>query len=129
MSEQNHPIPTYDGTPPPESVLEDKQPTNSRTRLYPIDPNHKSQPSHNPFPVLTFVSALLKLLGWITVLAGSALVITGVQGDGMFGIYGPMAFLIGIGGLGFGFGAVALGESIGVLFAIEANTRKMAERS
>lgn len=77
----------------------------------------------NRFPVLNLVSQLIKVVGWIVVGVGALAALSG--GFGMLGFLpGFVAGLvIGVNGLI----VVAAGESIGVLFAIEKNTRDMAQ--
>jgi CBS domain containing-hemolysin-like protein len=86
----------------------------------------------NPFPVLTFVSRLLRGLGWLITVAGALYgVITGIiepmlpkhvfaAGDAFDFFCGAAVAVVGI-------GVVAYGELIGVAFAIEANTRRAAD--
>lgn len=83
----------------------------------------------NGFPVLSFVSQLLKVLGWIVVVVGLIGAISGLaMGQSFFG--GRLASALpGLSAAVTGLVVVAVGESIGVLFAIEANTRAAAERT
>ena len=90
----------------------------------------KIKPSLNPFPVLTFVSLLLRVAGWVIV-AGSLLsVVIGIgnllTSEDSFK-WGGIAVLVGIGSGVFGIIVVAIGELVGVAFAIEANTRRLAD--
>lgn len=81
------------------------------------------------FPLLSFVSLVMRFVGWTLVLVGSYF---GVW-EGMiepnlpnhrFTIPGDLEQLLGgVLALWFGLVAVVMGEVIGVLFAIEANTR------
>ncbi len=82
----------------------------------------------NSFPVLKFVSTALAFLGWLVVVAGVLIAVAAmIVGDAFFfGRFGGV--LAGVIVVFGGLVGVALGESIGVLFSIEANTRRAAER-
>ena len=82
----------------------------------------------NSFPVLKFVSTALAFLGWLVVIAGAVIAVAAmVVGDAFF--FGRVGGVIaGVIVVFSGLVGVALGESIGVLFAIEDNTRRAAER-
>lgn len=85
----------------------------------------KSQFNHY-FPVLSVISILLRVLGWFSVISGVLslfIVLSLVIGDSEKGIFLISSAVSVLSGLV----AVAIGEVIGVLFAIEANTRKAAE--
>lgn len=91
------------------------------------------------FPVLGLVAKLLRILGWLITVAGCIAFIIGLfNGFGVllssdrvhrasgFSAIAPLA-----GGVIYivqGLFCVAVGEAIGVLFAIEANTRHAADR-
>ena len=84
------------------------------------------------FPVLSFVSSLLRFIGWIAVLAGIAYIGYQVVELNQHGhkitITPPeliMKFGSGMAAIVAGLIIAAIGESIGVLFAIEKNTRKI----
>ena len=80
----------------------------------------------NKFPVLSFVSNMLKLFGWLSVIIGLIAFVGPFIGLGFtrdLGIGGPIVALVGLLMVGYGFGTIAIGESVGVLFAIEENTR------
>lgn len=82
----------------------------------------------NNFPVLSFVSQLLRVLGWIVVVIGLIAAIVGFANPGFMG--NRFAGMVpGLGAAVSGLVVVAVGESIGVLFAIEANTRAAAEKA
>lgn len=86
----------------------------------------------NPFPVLTFLSRLLRGLGWLVTIAGALYaVITGVieplLPQHRYGAGDAFDFLVGAGVAVVGISLVAYGELIGVAFAIEANTRRAAD--
>lgn len=83
----------------------------------------------NPFRVLTAISRLLRGLGWIVVVGGALYaVITGIIEPMLpghrFDVGDVFDFGVGLAILLVGIFVVAIGEIIGVLFAIEANTRK-----
>lgn len=90
---------------------------------------------NSKFPVLSFVSILLRFFGVLIFLIGLYIVLY----NGLYqGLLEPMqsrqiirnesqiqmTILIGVVNLIFGLGAFALGEIIGVLFSNELNTRK-----
>ena len=86
----------------------------------------------NKFPVLDFVAGVLILVGWLAAGVGllwllrTLLGLIGSENEYMIGLTlleSLPPFLLFVSGLG----VVAFGESIGVLFAIEANTRQAAE--
>lgn len=81
------------------------------------------------FPVLTVIAAILRFVGWLLVAAGIVMLIASMF-SGRRGLLGPMESAI-IGGIAVlnGLGVAALGECIGVLFAIEENTRESAEHA
>jgi len=86
----------------------------------------------NPFPVLTFVSRLLRGLGWLVTVAGASYaVITGIieplLPQHQYGAGDAFDFLVGAAVAVVGISIVAYGELIGVAFAIEANTRRAAD--
>lgn len=70
------------------------------------------------FPVLSSVATIIRVLGWLTS-AGGVLWILGAIQDGK-----NPAVAAGVGVVILGLLVVAFGESIGVLFAIEENTRR-----
>lgn len=73
------------------------------------------------FPVLTTIAKILVIAGWIvTALCGIGVLATIGNINGMLG---PLPVFICLFGALFGVFTVAFGESIGVLFAIEENTR------
>lgn len=87
---------------------------------------------NNHFPVLSFVSVLLRLAGWLFFIVGAVLLvylvfdsITSDKGRSGLWVEIPGAML----GIFFGLVQVALGEVIGVLFALEANVRRMADKA
>lgn len=82
----------------------------------------------NRFPVLSFVSKVFKFLGWLLVAIGLIAMIMAFIGGGRVGGLGALEFaLIALlAGVVNGLVLVAIGEAIGVLFAIEANTRLAA---
>jgi hypothetical protein len=84
------------------------------------------------FPVLSIISILIRIFGWLVLIGGlfvaiyQGIIEPNLEGHS-FGnrdlyelVAGISAFLIGI-------ILIALGELVGVLFAIEGNTRKIAE--
>ncbi len=86
------------------------------------------------YSVLPFVGKLLKAFGWIGVFAG----IVFVFGAGVIEpslpkhSFGPGDFWEIVGGLLFSLAAlciIAFGEIVGVLFAIEANTRQSSQNN
>ena len=86
----------------------------------------------NPFPVLTFVSRLLRGLGWLVTVAGALYgVIMGIieplLPQHRYGVSDVFDCLVGVAIAIVGIGIVAYGELIGVAFAIEANTRRAAD--
>ena len=81
------------------------------------------------FPVLTFVSKMLRYFGFLVCICGIAYaVIAGLleplQPGHSYGVSDAIDIAVGIVSCLFGLITIALGESIGVLFAIEKNTRK-----
>lgn len=80
------------------------------------------------FPVLTFVSQLLRTAGWLLVVGGLLFaVVAGLLQPNEPGRQRDMLELVAGGLAAFlGLIIVAVGESVGVLFAIESNTRKAA---
>ena len=88
------------------------------------------KPSANPFPVLTFVSQLLRGVGWL-VFAGALICVFLSAGDLWAGDknskWGGLTLVIGIAAGVVALIVVAIGELVGVAFAIEANTRRLAD--
>lgn len=82
------------------------------------------------FPVLTAVSGVMRFLGWLLIVLGVAAMAYGLLGSSRFGAFGGFELVVigGVFGILNGLFVVAAGESIGVLFAIEANTREAASR-
>ena len=78
---------------------------------------HGVRTMNSKFPVLSAVSTLLRVLGWLASVGG-IIVIYAAFSDGE-----RSAALVGVGIVLSGLVVVAFGESIGVLFAIEKNTR------
>jgi hypothetical protein len=80
------------------------------------------------FPLLSIISKLLSIVGWLLLVLGglrfTLSLIALVTSAG--GFSGP-ALLIGGGVALAGLAAIGAGESIGVFFAIEDNTRAAAE--
>ena len=81
------------------------------------------------FPILSFVSICLKILGWLFVIFGLLYAVaTGLIEPNKRGhSFGPEDIIDIASGLGiliFGLITAAFGEIIGVLFAIEDNTRR-----
>ncbi len=74
------------------------------------------------FPVLSFISLLLRVIGWIVVVVGIWIILKDASNwkDGHYFVRSIMS-----GGVPTltGVAFVAIGEIIGVLFAIEENTR------
>ena len=96
----------------------------------------------NSFPVLTFVSALLRVVGWIIAIVG-LLYFVFYQGfispsrynHSDYGGFNSRqesfnynAIGIGISATISGFIAIIIGECVGVLFAIEENTHQAAAK-
>jgi hypothetical protein len=80
------------------------------------------------FPVLSFVSLLLRIVGWTVVLGAAIYLIINVviepsQSGHRFGPGNVLNLLIGSAAALVGLITVAIGEAVGVLFAIEENTR------
>ena len=84
------------------------------------------------FPVLTIVSKLLRFLGWLLIIVGLfyfvawEAVIEPHLPQHSFGQEDLFQLIAGIAATLLGLVAIVIGESVGVLFAIEANTRKTA---
>ena len=83
------------------------------------------------FPVLSLVSFIIRLLGALSVVAGVyfALYEGAIEpnlANHRFSTQDMQQLVSGLGGIVSGLLMVAAGEIIGVLFAIEANTRKSA---
>ncbi|MCH7959710.1 MAG: hypothetical protein IID08_06250 [Candidatus Hydrogenedentes bacterium] len=86
------------------------------------------------FPVLSTVSSILKLVGWFGVFAGALYavyegVIEPFLPEHMFGGEDFLQLVVGCGVGVIGLITVAFSEVIGVLFAIEENTRNSRPRS
>ena len=86
---------------------------------------------NSKFPVLSIVSILIRIIGWLSVLAGLYYcvyqgIIEPNQEGHTFGSQDQIELLSGLVGAFGGLITVAIGEAIGVLFAIEKNTRKTA---
>ena len=76
------------------------------------------------FLLLTFISAVLTVIGWVLIVLGTlefVLSVVAMLGGG--GGASSLGLLMGAGEAIVGLFAVGAGESIGVFFAIEANTR------
>jgi hypothetical protein len=87
--------------------------------------------TRNPFPVLTFVSRLLRSLGWLLAVNGILYaVIAGIiepsLPNHMFAASDVFDLFTGAASAVVGIIVVGYGELIGVAFAIEANTRSTA---
>lgn len=85
------------------------------------------------FPVLSIISILIRIFGWLILLAGLAYAIAqGIIEPNLEGHTFRQEDQIQLGGgifaSLFGLFFVAIGEVVGVLFSIEANTRKAAEK-
>jgi len=85
------------------------------------------------FPVLSILSLLLRLIGGIDIVASVAIAVvltnqaffSGNQPIGPYTMLITMASILGaVFSAIFGLVLVAIGETIGVLFAIESNTRR-----
>jgi hypothetical protein len=70
---------------------------------------------NSKFPVLSAISRLLWGLGWLIAVGG---IVYGIRG-GVFDVDGMIGVIV----LALGLFVVAISEIIGVLFAIEQNTR------
>ena len=86
------------------------------------------------FPILSFTSKLLRIIGFLAMLGAVFYgvyfaVIEPALPDHGFGPGNVMNLLFALGGLSAGLLVVVAGECIGVLFAIEANTRMIAANS
>jgi hypothetical protein len=83
------------------------------------------------FPVLSIISVLMRIIGWLHLALGLllwALLIVGWFTRGGAGLP-PVAVAGAAFGVVFGLLLVAAAESIGVLFAIEDNTHAAAEHA
>lgn len=83
------------------------------------------------FPVLSTLSLVLRFVGWaIVVISGAYAIYQGIVEPNLprhgFGQEDLLQFLGGAAGMLQGLIIVALAELIGVLFAIEENTRRAA---
>ena len=87
---------------------------------------------NNRFPALSFISTCLKIIGWIFVVFGlmyivaAGLIEPNMRGHS-FNLSDIIDIVTGLGILISGLVAAAFGETIGVLFAIEYNTRREAD--
>lgn len=86
----------------------------------------KNRPLHESFPMLSFISGMLRFLGW-AVFLGSLIYL--VLWEGLLKSMGDNngrinlpTILSGLGLAAGGLGAVIIGEAMGVVFAIERNT-------
>jgi len=85
------------------------------------------------FPVLSIVSILIRILGWLGVVAGlyyliyEGMIEPNLEGH-KFGDGDILQIIQGFTSIIGGLVTVAIGEIIGVLFAIEKNTRKTSEK-
>lgn len=80
------------------------------------------------FPLLSIISKILSIVGWLLlVLGGLRFTLSLIALFTSAGGFSGAALLIGGGVALTGLGFVGAGESIGVFFAIEANTRSSAE--
>ena len=84
----------------------------------------------NSFPVLTFVSKLLRFVGWLLIVVALLYFVlwAGVVQPARHERIDVIQIFIGLGVTSIGLVAVVIGECVGVLFAIEANTRQAATR-
>jgi uncharacterized membrane protein HdeD (DUF308 family) len=79
---------------------------------------------NSKFPILSFLSFLLRFIGWMTVLSGVVYIGSQyVTKQNMLNQAAGMELAVGIAAIIIGLMIAAIGESIGVLFAIEENTR------
>jgi len=84
---------------------------------------------NNRFPILSFVSMLLKFFGWLFVVIGILYavgkgIIVPMNSGGHFDLGDLLSISTGFGLTISGLIIAAIGEIIGVLFAIEENTRR-----
>lgn len=81
------------------------------------------------FPILSGLSAILRVVGRLLLLAGGWLLLGWLDSSLLpdpLKALGRFSGLIGVVLLANGFGALVVGELIGVVFAIEENTRNFA---
>jgi hypothetical protein len=79
------------------------------------------------FPILSALSAILRIAGLLSLLGGGWLLLGWLAPDVLIDLLKPLrgwSGLIGLGLVANGLAALVTGELIGVLFAIEENTRK-----
>ncbi|MBU1168318.1 MAG: hypothetical protein KKD44_02015 [Proteobacteria bacterium] len=83
------------------------------------------------FPILSIISIIFRIFGWITVFVGlyyfiyQGVIEPNLEGHS-FSPQDTIEIFSGIGSIFGGLLSVAFGEAIHVLFAIEENTRKAA---
>lgn len=85
---------------------------------------------NNRFPLLSVLSVIWRILGWLAVGAGVIACIAGLvgrTGHQSWSSEDLLTFALGVFMTFMGLGLVALGEFVGVFFAIEENTHKAAE--
>ena len=84
----------------------------------------------NSFPILTFVSKLLRFVGWLLIIVALLYFVLwqGIIQPQRHNSIDVLQILTGLGVTIIGLVAVVIGECVGVLFAIEANTRQAATK-
>ena len=86
---------------------------------------------NSKFPILSFISFILRIVGWIIALGGGYFIVyEGIiepnQPGHTFGNADKIEIVTGFALILFGLFCAAFSEIIGVMFAIEENTRKIS---
>ena len=115
-----------------ENTIEKMKPIDESTQIKKEGSVHME--INERFPVLSSVAKVLQVLGWIIVIIGGALIIVVSGAEALRSMspnsghhWGGSDWMILISNIGItvcGFLVIAIAEIIGVLFAIEKNTRK-----
>ena len=115
-----------------ENTIEKMKPIDESTQIKKEGSVHME--INERFPVLSSVAKVMQVLGWIIVIIGGALIIVVSGAEALRSMsqnsghhWGGSDWMILISNIGItvcGFLVIAIAEIIGVLFAIEKNTRK-----
>jgi len=82
------------------------------------------------FPLLSLMSYVWRVLGWLMTAGGLFSVVSIIFGHGDYwSDTDVVQFVMAVGVLVMGLGLVAVGEMVGVFFTIEENTRRTADQT